>query len=158
MLFRRFRRRPHRQESVTPIKPPPEGLAEAHIIGMKYIDYFTDGTTITTYPGDPAIDSNFDKPNALIPTHEDLAWDHTTGQNLYDTPSGDLEVGEYAVQPNGSYITNAPPFVSSTSTPAVLGDSTSASDNSSTSTTSDVTDTGAPTTTSTESTATSSDQ
>jgi len=27
-------------------------------------DYCTDGTTVTSYPGDPAIDSNFDKPNA----------------------------------------------------------------------------------------------
>ena len=72
------------------------------------------------HPGDPAIDSNFDKPNAPIPTHAGLTWDHTNGGYLYDTPSGDLEVGDYAVQPSGSYIENAPPFVSSTSTPAVL--------------------------------------
>lgn len=51
-------------KSVTPIKPPPEGLTEAHIIGMKYIDYFTDGTAEYSFPGDPAIDDNFDKPNA----------------------------------------------------------------------------------------------
>jgi hypothetical protein len=144
---------------IVPTEPPPQGLAEVHIIGTKYIDYFTDGTTITSYPGDPKIDSNFDKPNAPIPTHDGLTWDHTAGQNLYDTPSGDLEVGDYAVQANGSYITNAPPFVSSTSTPAVLGESTSASDtppdNSSTSTTAtEPTDTIAPTTTSTDSTTT----
>jgi hypothetical protein len=88
-------------------------------VGTKYIDYFTDGKTVTAFPGDPAIDSNFDKPNAPIPTHAGLTWDHTTGGYLYDTPSGDLEVGDYAVQPSGSYIENAPPFVSSTSTPAV---------------------------------------
>src|SRR5262249_43583334 len=83
-----------------------------------YIDYFTDGTTVTSYPGDPAIDSHLSEANAPIPTHEGLTWVHTTGQNLYDTTSGDLEVGQYAVQPNGSYIQNASPFVSSTSTPA----------------------------------------
>jgi hypothetical protein len=45
-----------------------------------------------------------------------MTWEHTTGQNLHDTPSGDLEVGDYAVQPNGAYIANPLPFVSSTST------------------------------------------
>ena len=98
--------------------PPPIGLTEVHIIGTKYIDYFTDGTTVTAYPGDPAIDSHFSEPNAPIPTHEGLTWVHTTGGYLYDTPSGDLDVGDYAVQSNGSYIQNAHPFVSSTSTPA----------------------------------------
>jgi hypothetical protein len=134
-------------DSVTPVEPPPQGLTEVHIIGTKYIDYFTDGTTIAAYPGDPAIDSNFDKPDAPIPMHEGLVWVNSTGQPLYDTASGDLEVGDYAVQANGSYITHAPPFVSSTSTPAVLGESTS---------TSDPTDTIASTTTSTDSTTTSS--
>jgi hypothetical protein len=89
-----------------------------HIIGTKYTDYFTDGTTITAHPGDPKVDSNLNAPNAPIPTHEGLTWVHTTGTYLYDTPSGDLETGDYAVQPNGSYIENALPFVSSTSTPA----------------------------------------
>jgi hypothetical protein len=148
-------------DSVTPTAP--QGLTEVHIIGTKYVDYFTDGTTITSYPGDPAIDSNFDKPNAPIPTHEGLTWDHTTGGYKYDTPSGDLEGGDYAVQPNGSYIQNAPPSVSSTSTPAVLGASTSSSiaptDNSSTSTkTADPADTTVPTTASSGSTTTSSNQ
>jgi hypothetical protein len=99
---------------------PPAGMTEVHIIGTKYTDYFTDGTTVTSYPGDPDIDSHLSEPNAPIPTHEGLTWVHTSGQNLYDTPSGDLEVGQYAVQPDGSYIQNAPPslpFVSSTSTP-----------------------------------------
>lgn len=150
-------------DAVMPTEPPPQGLTEVHIVGSKYIDYFTDGTTITSYPGDPAIDSNLGKPDAPTPTHEGLTWVHTTGGYLFDTESGDLEVGEYAVQPNATYITNAAPFVSSTSTPAVLGESTSTpvtpSDNSSTSTTtSDPTDTISPTTTSTDSATTSSNQ
>jgi hypothetical protein len=86
-----------------------------HIIGTKYIDYFTDGTS---YPGDPDIDANLSKPNAPIPTHNGLTWDRTTSQYLYDTPSGDLEMGNYALQADGQYIANAPPSVSSTSTPA----------------------------------------
>jgi hypothetical protein len=94
-----------------------QGLPEVNIIGKKYVDYFTDGTTLTSFPGDPQIDSNLDKPNAPVPTHEGLTWVHTTGQYLYGTPSGDLEVGDYAVQADGSYIENPPPFVSSTSTP-----------------------------------------
>jgi hypothetical protein len=113
--------------SVAPTEPPPQGLAEVHIIGTKYTDYFTDGTTITSYPGDPAIDSHFSEPNAPIPTHEGLTWLHTAGEYLYDTPSGDLEVGDYAVQANGKYISNAPAIVSATSTPEVLGASTSES-------------------------------
>jgi hypothetical protein len=91
---------------------------------MKYIDYFTDGTTEVSFPGDPEIDGNLDKPGALIPAHDGLTWVHTVGQNLYDTPSGDLEVGDYALQRSGTYIQNAPPFVSSTSTPAEISAST----------------------------------
>jgi hypothetical protein len=149
--------------SVTLIEPAPEDLTEVHIIGTKYIDYFTDGTTVTEYPGDPTMDSNFDKPDAPIPTHEGLAWVHTIGRNLYDTPSGDLEVGQYALQSTGTYIVNALPFVSSTSTPALLVEATSASttppDNSSTSTTTaEPTDTIASTTISTDSATSSSNQ
>jgi hypothetical protein len=121
--------------STRAIEPPPQGLALVHIIGTKYTDYFTDGTTTFAFPGDPAIDSHFNVPNAPIPTHEGLTWVHTTGGYLYDTPSGDLEVGDYATQPNGSYIENAPPFVSSTSTPAELpasGTNSTATDTSST--------------------------
>jgi hypothetical protein len=73
------------------VEPPPKGLALVHIIGTKYIDYFTDGPTTAAFPGDPAIDSHFNVPNAPIPTHEGLTWDHTEGKYLYDTPSGDLE-------------------------------------------------------------------
>jgi hypothetical protein len=85
-------------DSVAPTEPPPQGLSEVHIIGTKYTDYFTDGSTITSYPGDPIVDSNLDKPDAPIPTHEGLTWGHTDGHQLYDTPSGDLDVGDYALQ------------------------------------------------------------
>jgi hypothetical protein len=110
--------------STPAIGPPPEGLALVHIIGTKYTDYFTAGTTTFAFPGDPAFDSHFSEPNAPIPTHEGLTWVHTTGGYLYDTPSGDLEVGDYAVQLDNSYIENAPPFVSATSTPAQIATST----------------------------------
>ena len=104
--------------SVTPIGPPPPGgLHLVHIIGTKYTDYFTDGSTTVAYRRDPATDPNFDKPDA-IRAPEGMSWVHTTGTWLYDTPSGDLELGDYALQPSGTYIQNAPPFVSSTSTPA----------------------------------------
>jgi len=108
----------------SPTEPPPVGLTEVHIIGTKYVDYFTDGSTTIEVPGDPNVDRNLDKPNALIPTHAGMTWVHTTGDNLYDTPSGDLDVGDYAVQADGSYVQHAPPFVSSTSTPAQLSATT----------------------------------
>src|SRR5262249_24065277 len=101
-------------------EPPPAGLTEVHIIGTKYIDYFTDGSTTIAVPRDPTFNGNLDKPDAPIPTHAGMTWVHTIGENLYDTPSGDLEVGDYAIQADGSYIQHAPPFVSSTSTPAQL--------------------------------------
>jgi hypothetical protein len=105
-----------------------QGLTEVHIIGTKYTDYFTDGTIVTAYPGDPKIDANLNEPNAPIPSHAGLKWEHTDGTYLYDTPSGDLDQGDYAMQPSGSYIENTPPFVSSTTTPAVSSptDATSA--------------------------------
>src|SRR5262249_45424486 len=87
---------------------------------MKYIGYFTDGSTTIAVPGDPKIDGNLDKPDAPIPTHAGMTWVHTVGDNLYDTPSGDLEVGDYAVQPDGSYIKLSPPFVFSSSTPTQI--------------------------------------
>lgn len=104
---------------------PPADITEVHIIGIKYIDYFTEGTTaITSYPGDPDIDSHLSEPNAPIPTHEELTWVHTTGQNLYDTPSGDLEPGDYAYRVDGSIVSNPvvsnEVFVSSTSPPSTI--------------------------------------
>jgi hypothetical protein len=158
-------------DAVPPKEAPPAGMAKVHIIGMKYTDYFTDGTTTFAFPGDPTIDSRFDVPNAPIPTHEGLTWVHTTGGYLYDTPSGDLEVGDYAVLRNGLNIVNAPPFVSSTSTPAQIASSTTSSaaadtssspsndvsssvPDASTSTVSSPTDNSSSTTTSSESTPT----
>jgi hypothetical protein len=123
-------------QTITPTEPPPTGLTEIHIIGTKYIDYFTDGTTTTEYPGDANIDSHLSEKDAPIPAHDGLKWDHTIGRFLYDTPSGDLEVGDYAAQPNGTYIGNAPPFVSSTSTEAVSGGTTPSAPTSDTASTS----------------------
>jgi hypothetical protein len=107
-----------------PTEPPPAGLTEVHIIGTKYTDYFTDGSTTIAVSGDPKADGNLGKPDAPMPTHAGMTWVHTKGQNLYDTPSGDLEVGDYALQPLGTYIENRLPFVSSTSTPGQLPTST----------------------------------
>jgi hypothetical protein len=133
---------------VAPAETPPQGLTEVHIIGTKYIDYFTDGTTITEYPGDPNVDSHLSEKDAPIPARDGLKWHHTIGRFLYDTPSGDLEVGDYATQPNGTYIENAPPFVSSTSTPAVSdGTTPPAPTSDTTSTSSSIPQTDSPSTT-----------
>src|SRR6516164_7917098 len=86
-------------------KPP---LKLVHFVGTKYIDYFTDGTKTYSFPGNPDIDSNLNKPNAPIPTHDNLTWVSTSGMDAYDTPSGDLEVGDYAQEADGSFITNMP--------------------------------------------------
>lgn len=99
---------------------PPEGLTEVHVIGTKYIDYFTDGTNTYTFPGDPEVHAHIAERDAAIPTHEGLTWVHSVGRPLYDTPSGDLEVGQYVIQTDGSIIAKYPPFQSSTSTPAAV--------------------------------------
>ena len=101
---------------IAPSEASPEGLTEVQIIGTKYIDYFTDGTNTYSFPGDPEIHAHLAKKDAPIPTHEGLTWVQSTGQQLYDTPSGDLEPGYYAVQANGTITANKV-FVSSTSTP-----------------------------------------
>lgn len=111
--------------AIVPIEVAPEGLTKVRIIGTKYIDYFTDGTSELSFPGDPEIDAHLGEKDAPIPTHEGLTWVHTSGQHLYDTASGDLEEGQYALQSNGTYTSKSLPFVSSTSTPAVLDASTS---------------------------------
>jgi hypothetical protein len=92
----------------SPVASVTRGLTLVHLIGIKYTDYFTDGTNTFAFPGDPAIDSKFNQPNAPIPTHPGLTWVQSTSGPLYDTPSGDLEVGDYVVQPDGSVVTNAP--------------------------------------------------
>jgi hypothetical protein len=84
-------------------------LTLVHTAGTKYIDYCTVGTTTTTYPGDPAIDSHMNEPNAATPKcPSGQTWAHTTGQPGYDTPSGDLEIGDYAKQDDGTFITHYP--------------------------------------------------
>ena len=83
-------------------------LKLVHVVGTKYVDYFTDGTKTYSFPGDPKIDGNLNKPNALIPSHSNLKWVSTSGMEAYDTTSGDLEVGDYAQESDGSYISNIP--------------------------------------------------
>jgi hypothetical protein len=82
-------------------------LKLAHVIGSKYIDFFTDGATIFSFPGDPLIDANLNKPDAPTPTHGNLTWVSSKAMEAYDTTSGDLEPGTYALETNGSFITNA---------------------------------------------------
>jgi hypothetical protein len=105
-----------------PPQPPessPQSLTEVHITGKKYIDYFTDGKSVTIVPGDPKVDANLDQPDAQIPTHDGLTWDHTSTQFLYDTSSGDLEVGDYAQMPSGGYIAHYPATVYTDATSSV---------------------------------------
>jgi hypothetical protein len=83
-------------------------LKLVHVVGTKYIDYFTDGTKTYSYSGDPKVDANLNKPNAPIPSHSGLTWVSTSGMEAYDTASGDLEVGDYAQEADGSFITNMP--------------------------------------------------
>jgi hypothetical protein len=47
-------------------------LKLVHVVSTKYIDYFTDGTKTYSFPGNPDIDSNLNKPNAPIPSHVGL--------------------------------------------------------------------------------------
>src|SRR6516165_8420092 len=94
-------------------------LKLVHVVGTKYIDYFTDGTKTYSFPGNPDIDSNLNKPNAPIPTHDNLTWVSTSGMEAYDTPSGDLESGDYAQESDGSYITNVPAYTYTDATSSV---------------------------------------
>lgn len=104
-----------------PAATPVADLREVRIIGTRYTDYFTDGTAFFTFPGDPEIHANIAKPNAPIPVRDGVTWDHSIGTWLYDTPSGDLEVGTYALQPNGSYIAYlaTSTILNATSTPSL---------------------------------------
>jgi hypothetical protein len=94
-------------------------LKLVHVVGTKYIDYFTDGTKTYSFPGNPDIDSNLNKPNAPIPSHAGLTWVSTSGMEAYDTPSGDLESGDYAQEADGSYITNVPAYTYADATSSV---------------------------------------
>jgi hypothetical protein len=90
-----------------------------HVVGTKYIDYFTDGTKTYSFPGNPDIDSNLNKPNAPIPSHAGLTWVSTSGMDAYDTATGDLEVGDYAQETDGSYISNVPAYTYTDATSSV---------------------------------------
>jgi hypothetical protein len=94
-------------------------LKLVHVAGTKYIDYFTDGTKTYSFPGNPDIDSNLIKPNAPIPSHGNLKWVSTSGMEAYDTPSGDLEGGDYAQESDGSYISNIPAYTYTDATSSV---------------------------------------
>ena len=90
-----------------------------HVVGTKYIDYFTDGSKTYSFPGNPDINSNLNKPNAPIPTHGNLTWVSTSGMEAYDTPSGDLESSDYAQEADGSYISNVPAYTYTDATSSV---------------------------------------
>ena len=94
-------------------------LKLVHVVGSKYIDYFTDGTKTYSFPGNPDIDSNLNKPNAPIPSHAGLTWVSTSGMEAYDTSSGDLESGDYAQEADGSYISNVPAYTYTDATSSV---------------------------------------
>jgi hypothetical protein len=103
-------------QTQSPSKPT---LKLVHVVGTKYIDYFTDGTKTYSYPGNPDIDSNLNKPNAPIPSHAGLTWVSTSGMEAYDTPSGDLEPGDYAQESDGSFISNVPAYTYTDATSSV---------------------------------------
>ena len=94
-------------------------LKLVHVVGSKYIDYFTDGTKTYSFPGDPKVDGNLNKPNAPIPTHGNLKWVSTSGMDAYDTPSSDLEPGDYAQESDGSYVSNVPAYTYTDATSSV---------------------------------------
>jgi hypothetical protein len=94
-------------------------LKLVHVVGTKFIDYFTDGTKTYSFAGNPDIDANLNKPNAPIPSHGNLKWVSTSGMEAYDTPSGDLEVGDYAQESDGSYISNVPAYTYTDATSSV---------------------------------------
>ena len=105
------------QAQSLPISGKPT-LKLVHVAGTKYIDYFTDGTKTYSFPGNPDIDSNLNKPNAPIPSHTGLTWVSTSGMEAYDTPSGDLESADYAQEADGSFISKSRPPPTPTQPPA----------------------------------------
>jgi hypothetical protein len=94
-------------------------LKLVRVVGTKYVDYFTDGTKTYSFPGDPKIDGNLNKPNAQIPSYAGLKWVSTSGMETYDTASGDLEVGTYAQEADGSYISNIPAYTYTDATSSI---------------------------------------
>lgn len=92
--------------SATPIvSTPRQTFTLVHATNeMIYTDYFTDGTKTVSFPGDPVIDADLGKPDAQNPTRPGLTWVSTSGVNRYDTPTGNLEIGDYVQQSDGSYL------------------------------------------------------
>ena len=109
---------PDQSQAQSPSSGKPT-LKLVNVAGTKYIDYFTDGAKTYSFPGNPDIDSNLNKPNAPIPSHGNLKWVSTSGMEAYDTPSGDLEVGDYAQEADGSYISNVPAYTYTDATSSV---------------------------------------
>ncbi len=97
----------------------PTSLKLVHVVGTKYVDYFTDGIKTYSFPGDSKIDGNLNKPNAPIPSHAGLKWVSTSGMEAYDTSSGDLELSDYAQEADGSYISNIPAYTYTDATSSV---------------------------------------
>jgi hypothetical protein len=92
-----------------PVQATSVSLTLVHMAGTKYVDYCTDGSKVTAYPGDAAIDAHFDVPNAPTPKCPGgQTWDHTSGTYAYDTQSGDLGVNQYAQLSDGSYVVHYP--------------------------------------------------
>ena len=108
-----------RQAQSQPSNGAKPTLKLVHVVGTKYIDYFTDGSKTYSFPGNSDIDSNLNKPNAPIPTHGNLQWVSTSGMEAYDTPSGELESGDYAQEADGSYISNVPAYTYTDATSTV---------------------------------------
>jgi hypothetical protein len=109
---------PDQSQAQSPSSGKPT-LKLVHVAGTKYIDYFTDGTKTYSFPGNLGIDSNLNKPNAPIPSHGNLKWVSTSGMEAYDTPSGDLESGDYAQEADGSYVSNIPAYTYTDATSSV---------------------------------------
>jgi len=72
-----------------------------------------------SFPGDPKIDANLNKPNAPIPSHTGLTWVSTSGMDAYDPPSADLESGDYAQEADGSFTSNMPAYTYTDATSSV---------------------------------------
>ena len=74
---------PSTDASSTPATPPAQSHAQSqpsngakptlklvHVVGSKYIDYFTDGTKTYSFPGNPDIDANLNKPSSHVGLHQ----------------------------------------------------------------------------------------
>jgi hypothetical protein len=107
------------QSQVQSLPSSKPALKLVHVVGTKYVDYFTDGTKTYSFPGDPKVDANLNKPNAQIPSHAGLTWISTSGMEAYDTPTGDLEFGDYAQESDGSFISNVPAYTYTDATSSV---------------------------------------